>query len=437
MSEAGMKGVCKKGVGYGARYEGVVIAGAKRTPFCKFGQAGQDGKLGLLSGTDLGIVASRAAIEQSEIPAKDFDHVAYAQAGVSSGDAFFTARHVGLYSGIPIEVPALLVQRICTSSIDALVNGVEHICTGKATVSLTGGCEGLTQAPTTIFGNRMGYRLTQFEAVDYLLIAFLDTAVDLMMGETGEMVAKKFGITRAECDEYGCLSMNRAASAQKSGYFDIEIAPVKPGEISEHGLIPRKIRLPRGVDIADKDDGIRETSLESLTKLKPVFNLRRKDAGLPGVQTAGNSSQITDGGASIVVTTETEAKRRGIKALGRVIASASAGVPPEIMGIGPVPACKLALEIAGLDLKQIDLVEINEAFAAQYIACERLLGLDRNKTNINGGAISFGHPYAATGARLILTLLYNLRRLGKRYGMASACIGGGQGTAVIVEVDSR
>lgn len=432
-AQAAMKGHIKKGIGFGATYEGIVIAGAKRTPFCKFGQGGQDGVLGELSGTDLGIVASRGAIEQSGIPAADFDHVAYAQAGCSSGDKFFCARHVALYSGIPIHVPALLVQKICTSSIDSLINGVEHIATGKATVSLTGGCEGLTQAPVSIFGARQGFRLFRYESVDYLLIAFLDTSVDLMMGETAENVAKKFGITKEECDEYGFVSMNRANDAKQNGYFVAEITPVVAGKISEHGLIPRKIRLPRGVEAVSEDDGVRGTSMEALAKLKPAFIHRRKDMEFPGVQTAGNSSQITDGASSIVVTTAAEANKRGIKPLGRVVASASAGVDPQYMGIGPVPACKLALEVAGLKLEDIDLVEINEAFAAQYIACERELGLDREKTNVNGGAISFGHPYAATGARLVMTLLYNLRRLGKRYGMASACIGGGMGTTVIVE----
>jgi acetyl-CoA C-acetyltransferase len=432
-AQAGMKGRIKKGVGFGATYDGIVIVGAKRTPFCKFGQGGQDGVLGELSGTDLGIVASRGAIGQSGIPAADFDHVAYAQAGCSSPDKFFCARHVALYSGIPIHVPALLVQKICTSSIDSLINGVEHVATGKATISLTGGCEGLTQAPVSIFGARQGFRLFRHESVDYLLVAFLDTSVDLMMGETAENIAKKYGITKEECDEYGFVSMNRANDAQKNGYFQAEITPVHPGEISEHGLIPRRIRLPRGVDVVDTDDGVRGTSMEALAKLRPAFIHRRKDMGFPGVQTAGNSSQITDGGASIIVTTATEANKRGIKPLGRVVASASAGVDPAFMGLGPIPACKLVLEIAGMKLEDIDLVEINEAFAAQYIACERELGLNREVTNINGGAISFGHPYAATGARLVMTLLYNLRRLGKRYGMASACIGGGMGTAVIVE----
>jgi acetyl-CoA acetyltransferase family protein len=432
-AEVAMKGFNKKGAGLGATYEGIVIVGAKRTPFCKFGQGGQDGVLGNLSGTDLGIVASRGAIEQSGIPAADFDHVCYAQAGCSSGDKFFCARHVGLYSGIPFHVPALLVQKICTSSIDSLINGVEHIATGKATISLTGGCEGLTQAPVSIFGARQGFRLFRHESVDYLLIAFLDTSVNLMMGETAENVAKKFGITREECDEYGCVSMNRANDAQQNGYFEAEITPVKPGKISEHGLIPRRIRLPRGVEVVDTDDGVRGTSMEALAKLRPAFIHRRKDMEFPGVQTAGNSSQITDGGASIVVTTAAEANKRGIKPIGRVVASASAGLDPAFMGLGPIPSCKLVLEIAGMKLEEMDIVEINEAFAAQYIACEKELGLDREVTNINGGAISFGHPYAATGARLTMTLLYNLRRLGKRYGMASACIGGGMGTAIIVE----
>lgn len=422
MSDTSVKGYRDKQNGYGARYEGIVIAGAARTPFGRF-----MGSLSGVSAIDLGVIASRAALEKANLKPEQINSVIYANVAASAGDAFFAPRHVGLYTGAPIEAPAYLVQRICASSFEAIAQAAEHVALGKATLVLAGGTENLTQVPVASFGGRLGFPIGRPNFVDYLWEAFLDTACGCPMGMTAENLAKKHSITRKECDEFAVLSQSRAANAIKNGWLKDEIAPVINGTVLKaHNLKAHIVKLPKGVEVIDKDEHPRETSVEKLGKLDIVYC---KD----GVQTAGNSCGIVDGAASALVTSEKEAKAMGVKPLGRVIASAASGVAPDIMGIGPVPSCKLALEIAGLKLKDIDLVEINEAFAAQYIAVERELGLDRNKTNIDGGAIAYGHPYGATGARLTMTLLYKLRRLGKRYGMASACIGGGQGMAVIVE----
>lgn len=420
-AEPRMWGHLEKGEGFGARYEGVVVVAAKRTPFCRL-----CGPLANLSATDLGILASRAAIAQCGVDPGEIDHVVYGNAAASSGDTFFMPRHIGLYSGLPIETPGLMVQRICSSGFEALINGVEHIATGKIQVALTGGGEGLSQAPTAIFGNRIGYKLRSVRAVDYLWEAFFDTAVGYMMGETAENIAEKYGISREECDAYGLRSHTEALKGQKEGVFDDEIAPIENCTLESRYFKPRKIRLYGKVRRVEQDVGPRESTLEKMATLAPAFREN-------GVQTAGNSSQITDGAGTLIVCDARWAAERNIRPLARIVASASAGVPPEIMGMGPVPSCRVALKAAGLGLDQIDLVEINEAFAAQYLAVERELGLDRDRTNVHGGAIAVGHPYAATGARLTMHLIYALRRSGGRYGMASACIGGGQGTAVIVE----
>ncbi|MFA5793453.1 MAG: thiolase family protein [Candidatus Brocadiia bacterium] len=423
MADVAVKGFRDKTNGYGSTYQGVVIVGAARTPFGRF-----MGSLAGVSAIDLGVIASRAALEKANLKPELINSVIYANVAASAGDAFFAPRHVGLYTGAPIETPAYLVQRICSSSFEAIAQAAEHIALGKASLVLAGGTENLTQVPIASFGGRMGSPLGRPNFVDYLWEAFYDTACGCAMGQTAENLAKKYNITRKECDEFAVLSQSRAANAIKSGYFKDEIAPVLNGAILKaHNLKAHIAKLPRGMEVLDKDEHPRETNVEKLGKLDLVYNKET------GVQTAGNSCGIVDGAASVLVTSEKDAKAMGVKPLGRVIASSASGVSPDIMGIGPVPSCRLAMEIAGLKLKDIDLIEINEAFAAQYIAVERELGLDRNKSNVDGGAIAYGHPYGATGARLVMTLLYKLRRLGKRYGMASACIGGGQGMAVIVE----
>lgn len=416
-----IKGYLCKGKGFGAVYEGVVIVAAKRTPFCRL-----CGPFSYLSATDLGILATKAAVKQAGISPEDVDHIAVGTAGVSSGDAFFIPRHIGLYSGMRIETPGLLLQRICSSGFEAMINCAEHIANGKLEVAVATGTEGLSQSPTALFGNRIGYKLRNVKAVDYLWEAFLDTAVGYLMGETAENLAEKYGITRREADEYGLRSHTEALRAQEDGSFDDEIEPVEECVLEAKYFKPRRVKIAGKQKRIEADVGPRKTDIDKMSELEPVFREN-------GVQTAGNSSQITDGAGAIVLCDARWATERGIRPLGRIVASATAGVPPEIMGIGPVPSCRIALEAAGLELDDMDYVEINEAFAAQYLAVEKELGLNRNKTNVNGGAIALGHPYGATGVRLSMTLLYQLRRTGGRYGIASACIGGGQGTAVIIE----
>ncbi|MBI4713122.1 MAG: thiolase family protein [Planctomycetes bacterium] len=422
MSELKVQGYHDKTKGYGAKYDGVVFLSGKRTPFGRF-----MGSFANIGATELGVIASRAAIAQAGIKPEQIDSVIFANVAASSGDAFFFPRHIGLYSGAPITAPCHSVQRICSSSFEAVAQAAEQICIGKADFVLAGGSENLTQVPVASFGGRMGFPLGRPNFVDYLWEAFLDTSCDCPMGLTAENLAKKHKITKQESDEFAILSQQRAGVAIKNDYLKDEITPVTNCKLEAHNLKPRSVKLPKGVESISRDEHPKpETTLDKISKLPPVYN---KD----GVQTAANSCGIVDGAAAMVLASQKMAEQNKLKPLGRLVASAASGVEPHIMGIGPVPSCQLALEIAGLKLKDIDLVEINEAFAAQYIAVEKELGLDRAKTNIDGGAIAYGHPYGATGSRLTMTLLYKLKRLGKRYGMASACIGGGQGMAVIVE----
>ncbi|MBI4834152.1 MAG: thiolase family protein [Planctomycetes bacterium] len=408
--------------GYGARYDGIVFLGAKRTPFGKF-----MGSLSNVGAIELAVIASRAAIAQSGLKPEQIESVVFGNVAASSGDAFFFPRHVGLYSGCPIATPCHLVQRICSTSFEAIAQAAEHIYMNKADFALAGGSENLTQVPVAAFGGRLGFPLGRPNFVDYLWEAFLDTSCDCPMGLTAENLAKKYKITKQESDEFAILSQQRAGIAIKNGFLNDEITPVTNCSLEAHNLKPRKIKLPRGMESLNTDEHPKpETTLDKICKLPPVYH---KD----GVQTAANSCGIVDGAAAVVLSSAKKAEALKLKPLGRLVASSASGVEPNIMGIGPVPSCRMALDVAGLKLSDIDLVEINEAFAAQYIAVEKELGLDRNKTNVDGGAIAYGHPYGATGARLTMTLLYKLRRLGKRYGMASACIGGGQGMSVIVE----
>ncbi|MCK4909018.1 MAG: thiolase family protein [Planctomycetes bacterium] len=416
------QGFKDKQKGYGAKYDGIVFLSGKRTPFGRY-----TGTLSKVGAIELGVIASRAAIKQAGIAPDLIDSVIFGNVGASSGDHFFSPRHIGLYAGAPISTPAHLVQRICSTSFEACAQAAEQICLGKASFVLAGGTENLTQMPVVAFGARLGFPIGRPQYVDYLWEAFLDTSCDCPMGVTAENLAKKHKLTKQECDEFAILSQQRAGQAIKEGWVKEEITPVTSCKLEAHNLKTRKVKLPRKVESLTVDEHPRpETKLEKIAALPPIYH---KD----GVQTAANSCGIVDGAAAMVLTSESLAAEKNLKPLGRLIASSASGVDPAIMGIGPVPSCQLALEIAGLKLSDIDLIEINEAFAAQYIAVEKVLGLDRAKTNIDGGAIAYGHPYAATGARLTMTLLYKLRRLGKRYGMASACIGGGQGMAVIVE----
>jgi acetyl-CoA acyltransferase 2 len=390
----------------------VVVLSGKRTGFGTFG-----GSLKDFTATDLGVVSGKAAMEAAGVDPSDVDHVVYGNALQTSADAIYLARHVGLRAGVPQEVPALTLNRLCGSGFQALVTGAQQILLDEAQVVLAGGTESMSQAPHVLRGARWGsLRLGDpskyFE--DSLWQALLDTNCDLTMAQTAEELADRFEVTRDEVDQVALASQQRAKAAWDEGRFAAEITPVT-------------VRTRKGEVQYAADEHMRpDTTMEILGKLRPYF---RKD----GLVTAGNASGIGDGSASAVLSSADWARERGIEPLGRIVSWAFVGVDPHIMGIGPAPAARAALERAGLTLDQMDLVEVNEAFAPQYKSVEKELGLDPEKTNVNGGAIAMTHPLAASGARITIHLLHELRRRGGRYGLGSACIGGGQGGAVIVE----
>src|SRR5690349_821754 len=390
----------------------IAIVSGARTPMGRY-----CGKLRDFTAMDLAAVASQEAIKRSGVDPKEFDHAVFGNAQQTSGDSLYGARHVALKAGLPIETPALTVNRICGSGIQSIVTGAQLIQLGEAKTVLAGGMESMSQAPHVIRGARWGFGLGEGKLEDSLMVALLDTYCGLYMAQTAEKYGGQQGITREAQDEFALRSQQRAAEAQKACRLGEEITPV---------ALKDRRGNPTG-EMFEKDDHLRsDSTLEGLAKLKPSF-------GKEGTVTAGNASGIVDGGAAIVLMPVAEAQKRGLKPLGRLVSWGIAGVDPSIMGSGPVPATRAALKKAGLTLDQIDLVEVNEAFAAQYLAVEKELGLNREKTNVNGGAIALGHPLGATGTRLVITLLYELRRRKKKYGLATACIGGGQGIAVIVE----
>lgn len=402
-------------------YDDMYLVNGARTPFGKLA-----GTLANVSPTDLGILASRAALNKSNVNASDIDQTVVANIGQSSTDAYFLPRHISLYSGVKEEVPAVMVQRICGSGFETIITGVEQISLGKADVVLCCGTENMSLSPTVGFGNRMGYPLGRPNFKDMLWESLNDTAAGYPMGCTAENVAKKHNISRKEADEFAKLSFDRTLSAITKGFFDDEIIPINSTAIEQEGLKPRKIQLPKNVSDFNKDENVRSTTMEALSKLPPVFEKE-------GVQTAGNSSGIVDGAAAVVVANKNFISSNNIQPLTKVLASASCGLDPKLMGLGPVKAINLLLEITGLNISDMDLIEINEAFAAQFIGCERELGFDRNIANVNGGAIAIGHPLGATGVRLSLTISRELNFRKAKYGIASACIGGGQGTAILFE----
>ncbi len=387
----------------------VVVLGGARTPFGVFMGALKD-----VSAIELGAIAARGALERAGVDPKDVDQVFFGNVMQTSGDAIYLARHVALKAGAPIETPALTLNRLCGSGLQAVVSGAQALLLGEATFALVGGAENMTQAPFVVRGARTGLSLGEHKFEDYLWEALTDSYCGCPMAVTAENLAKQYGISREQIDEYALRSQQTAKSAQERGLLAEEIVPV---EVKD-----RKGRVSQ----VTQDEGIRDTSLEALAKLPARFV---KD----GVVTAGNASGINDAGAALVLTTGAEAKKRGLKPLARVVSWGIVGVDPTIMGIGPAPAIRQALKRADLQLADLDRVEVNEAFSAQYLAVEKELGLDRDKTNVNGGAISLGHPLAASGARLAITLIHELRRHDLRYGAASLCIGGGQGIAAIFE----
>jgi acetyl-CoA acetyltransferase family protein len=387
----------------------VVFLSGVRTGFGSFG-----GSLKDLSAIELGAIASRQALERSGVPAGDVGHTVFGNALQTSVDAIYMARHVALKAGLPIETPAVTVNRLCGSGFEAITQGAQLIMLGETQVVLAGGGESMSQAPHVVRGARWGLRLGPAPLEDLLWEALKDPQCGLSMAETAENLAEKYKLSRTEVDEVAVGSQRRAKQAWDDCVFQDEVIAVpikKKGQTVEFRA----------------DEHMRpETTLEALAALKPYF---KKD----GLVTAGNASGISDGAAATVIASEAYAKAHGLKPLGRLVAWGVVGVEPKYMGIGPAPAARKALEKAGLTLAQMDLVEVNEAFAPQYLAVERELGLDRSKTNVHGGAIAIGHPLAASGARITIHLLHALRRAGKRLGLGSACIGGGQGLAVIVE----
>ena len=387
----------------------VFILGGKRTPMGQYVGALKD-----ISAIDLGAAAAQGAFAATGVSPEEIDHTIMGNALQTSGDAIYGARHVALKAGVPFDRPALTVNRLCGSGIQSIVSGAQMIQLGEANTALVGGIESMSQAPHVIRGARSGFALGEGKLEDSLMVALLDTYCNTPMAGTAENLARKFEISREEQDAYAYRSQQEAKRAQEACYFSEEIVPVE-------------VKSRKGSFMFEQDDHLRpETTLEGLAKLRPAF---AKD----GFVTAGNASGIVDGGAALVIAGGEFVKDKGLSPLGRIVSWAYAGVEPEIMGIGPVPATRKALEKAGLNLGDMDLIEVNEAFAAQYLAVEKELGLDRSKTNVNGGAIALGHPLGATGTRLVLTALLELRRRQGRYALATACIGGGQGIAMIVE----
>ncbi len=416
-----MKGFHNSKKGIGIIFDDIYIINGARTAFGKY-----CGSIARVSPTDLGIIASRGAIEKCGVDPKDIDQMIAANIGQSSCDAYFVPRHIGLYSGLMAEVPNLMVQRICASGFETMITGAEQITLGKADCVICTGTENMSLAPTVSFGNRMGYILGQPVFKDMLWEALDDTAAGYPMGMTAENVAVKHNISRKDADEFAMLSFNRALKAKEREFFTDEITPACPQIYEAEGLKPRKVSLPRGLKEFKDDEHLRATDMDALSKLPTVFSKN-------GVLTAGNCSGIVDGAASLLVAGKNFAHRNKTKPIAKILAAASCGVDPKLMGLGPVPAIKYLFEMTGLSLDDIGLIEINEAFSAQVIGCEIELGLDREKLNVNGGAIALGHPLAASGIRISLSLSREMIDRKVRYGIASACIGGGQGTAVLLE----
>lgn len=388
----------------------VYLVAARRTPFGKFG-----GALKSLSATDLGVIAAQASLESASVEASAVDSVIFGNVAQTSADAIYLARHVGLRAGTSIETPALTVNRLCGSGFQAVISGAHEILLNDANLVLTGGSESMSQAPYAVRNARWGTRLGKnLEMEDTLWSSLTDSYCGCPMAITAENLAEEYDISREEVDAYGLRSQHTWGVANEEGRFSSELAPVT-------------ISGRRGDKIVDTDEHPRpQTTLEEMAKLPPAF---KKD----GVVTAGNASGICDGAAAVLLASERAVQQHGLRPLARLRGYHVAGVEPTKMGFGPVPAIKGALKHAGLTLDQMDLVEINEAFAAQYLACERALELNRDITNVNGGAIALGHPLAASGARIVAHLAHELARTQGTYAVGSACIGGGQGIAVVLE----
>ena len=397
----------------------IVFLSGKRTPFGTF-----LGRLSDLSAIDLGVHASKAAIEQAGVSPDDIDHVIFGNVLQTSGDAIYGARHIGLKAGVPVPTPAVTVNRLCGSGFESLIQAAHRLKLGEANMVLAGGTESMSQAPHVVRGTRKGFKLGHGEFTDSLRECLFDPVAGCEMAITAENLGEKYGISREDADEYGYRSQMAWVNANENGYYANEIAPV---------VIPNR----RGDIVVDTDEHPQLSPLQNpkisakfnrdrMSQLRPVF---KKD----GTVTAANASGINDGAGAMVMTTEAIASEKGLSPIGRLVGYGVAGVDPKLMGIGPVYAIQNALKHAGMTLEQMELIEINEAFSTQYIACEKELGLNREITNVNSGGVAIGHPLAASGTRITMHLLYELKRRGARYGVGSACIGGGQGIAVVVE----
>jgi acetyl-CoA C-acetyltransferase len=407
--------------GFYQSFDDVVMLGGVRTPMVDY-----CGALGHISPTDLGIKAARESLKRAGLKGSDMGSVLTGNMAPGDFDQFFLPRHIGLYAGAPIEVPALMAQRICGTGFELFRQAGEQIQAGLTETALVVGTESMTRNPIAAFDHRTGFKLgAPVGFKDYMWEALKDPAAGINMIQTAENLARKYGIAREDVDAFASASFAKAVAAQESGFLAGEIVPVVSEKFEVEGYKARGIRLQGKVTEVASDTHARISPVEVLAKLKPVYE--------GGVQTGGNSSALVDAAAACVVTSGAYAKSRGLQPMARVAAAAVVGVPPEIMGIGPAPAIRLLLERSGLKLEQIGRFEINEAQGAQTLAVARDLGLDLGKLNVNGGAIALGHPLAATGVRLTVTLARELARSGQHWGISSACVGGGQGIALLIE----
>ncbi len=390
--------------------EKIVFISGKRTAFGAFGGALKD-----ISATDLTVTAGTATLESAEIKAEEVQHVIIGNVVQSGADAAYLARHAGLKMGIPVNIGAYILNRLCGSGFQSWIDAAQMIMTGDANCILAGGVEQMSQIPYVARKVRFdGMRLGNFELEDYMTASLTDAYAGIPMAITAENLGEKYQITRAACDEYAYKTQQKYKTAFEKNYFAAEIAAIK-------------VATKKGDLIIDKDEHPKpDVTLDKISSLKPLF---KKE----GLVTAATASGIVDGAACSLLTSESFAKARGLKPMARLISWAAVGCDPKIMGIGPAPAARQALEKASLKLDQMDLVEVNEAFAAQYLSVEKELKLDPTRTNVNGGAIAVGHPLGASGTRIMNHLVYELHRRGGKYALGSACIGGGQGIAMVIE----
>jgi len=408
-----------KHAGIFTQYDDVWLIDGLRTPFVDY-----NGALARVSPTDLGIKVAREVFRASRVDPAGVGHVFAGNMAQASFDVYCLPRHVGLYSGVPVEVPATMTQRVCGTGIELIMQAGDRIKLGQIALGLCVGTESMSRNPVAAYTQRGGFRMGQVEFKDFLWESLLDPAPNATMGDTAENLAKRYEITREETDRFAHESFERAVHAKQSGFLAGEITPVTNETFELAGYRPRGISLGSKTESLETDTHIRQSSIEKLAQIRPAFG---------GVQTGGNSSAIVDGAAAALVASGEYARTRDKPPIARIIAGTVVGVPPEIMGIGPAPAIRALTERCGVALEAIDRFEINEAFGAQCIAVVRELGIPRDRVNVNGGAIAIGHPLGATGVRLTVTLARELHRSGMRYGIASACIGGGQGIALLIE----